>query len=95
VGHKSKKSKRWSGVNIDPMRQYVPRPAFLPTAQPADLDRILARHEELRFRIASDCKVSIQFNGLVTQSALRKLINYLELSVADFPGDADPSPAQD
>jgi hypothetical protein len=57
-------------------------------------ERHAARHEELRYRIASDCKVHIQFNGIATQDALRKLITYLEMSVGDFPKDTDSSPIQ-
>src|SRR5260370_471799 len=43
------------------------------------LNLFLAMHEELRLRIASDCKVLIQFKGIATQSAIRKLITYLEM----------------
>ncbi len=54
-------------------------------------ERHAARHEELRYRIAEDCKVHIQFNGIATQSAIRKLISYLEISVGDFPKESDTS----
>jgi len=37
----------------------------------------------------------IQFNGTVTQSAIRQLINYLELSVGAFPEDGTVPAAQD
>ncbi len=90
MGHRSKKSKRWSGIDGGLPRQYAPLPACLPSASPSDVDRFFARHEELSLRIASECTVHIQFNGIVTQSALRKLISYLELSVGDFPNDVSP-----
>jgi hypothetical protein len=54
-------------------------------------ERSAARHEELRYRIAPDCKVHIQFNGIATQEAIRKLIGYLEIGIVDFPKDADKS----
>jgi len=57
-------------------------------AVPFDFDLFHARHEQLSFRIAPDCKVSLNFDGIATQSAIRKLIGYLELSIADFPADA-------
>lgn len=94
MGHKSKRSKRWIGIDGGRPRQFVPLPACLPTAAPSDADRFFARHEELRFRIASNCKVQIQFNGKVTQSAIKKLIDYLEMSVGEFPKDDDVSPVQ-
>lgn len=50
-----------------------------------------ARHEELRYRIAPDCKVHITFKGIATQDAIRKLINYLEIGIGDFPKNADNS----
>ena len=59
-----------------------------------EFERRAARHEELRFRIAPDCKVLLSFNGIVTQSAIRKLISYLELSIGDFPKDNDSSSPQ-
>lgn len=51
-------------------------------------ERRLARHEELRYRIAPDCRVQIQFNGIATQEAIRKLIHYLEIGIGDFPDTA-------
>lgn len=69
---------------------------------PPDFDAIerraarhAARHEELRYRIAPDCKVHIQFDGMATQEAITKLINYLELGIGDFPKNADDSPTQE
>jgi len=53
-----------------------------------------ARHEELRYRIAPDCKVHITFKGIATQDAIRKLISYLEIGIADFPKDAEESAIQ-
>jgi hypothetical protein len=64
-------------------------------APPLDLNLSLAMHEELKFRIGSDCKVLIQFNGIVTQSAIRKLITYLEMALVDFPKNSDKSATQD
>lgn len=54
-------------------------------------ERRAARHEELRYRLAPDCRVYIQFNGITTQEALRKLISYIEMALVDFPKDADIS----
>jgi hypothetical protein len=45
--------------------------------------------------MAPDCKVHIQFNGIATQEALKKLINYIEMSIDDFPKSADNSPTRD
>jgi hypothetical protein len=56
-------------------------------------ERHLARHEQLQYRIAPDCKVHIQFNGIATRDAIRKLINYLEIGIDDFPESADDPPA--
>jgi len=36
----------------------------------------------------------IQFNGIATQEAIRKLMSYLEMGIADFPENADVSPTQ-
>jgi|GEM_PF-6608723 len=95
MGHKSKKSKRWRGIGGDTRRLYAPLPGCLSTAAPSEVDHLISGHEEFRFRIASDCKVQIQFNGTVTPSAIRQLINYLELSVGAFPEDGTVPAAQD
>jgi hypothetical protein len=60
-----------------------------------DLNLSLAMHEELQLRIASDCKVLIQFKGIATQSAIRKLITYLEMALGDFPKNSDKSATQE
>ena len=54
-----------------------------------------ARHEELRYRIAPDCKAHIQFKGIATQDAIRKLISHLEMGIADFPKNVDDSATQE
>jgi hypothetical protein len=56
-----------------------------------DFNRVAARHEALQYRIAPDCKVVIQFTGMATQDAIRKLIKYLEMGLDDFPVDSDRS----
>jgi len=33
--------------------------------------------------------VHIQFNGIATREAIRKLINYLEMTIGDFPKNDD------
>ncbi len=53
-----------------------------------------ARHEELRYRIAPECKVHIHFDGIATRDAIRKLIHYLEMGIGDFPEAADYPPTQ-
>ena len=53
-----------------------------------------ARHEELRYRIAPGCKVHIQFDGIATREAIRKLIYYLEMGIGDFPETPDFPPTQ-
>ena len=97
MSHKSKKHRRFL-VSPGP-----PRPAK-PSRVPVDFDldeferkNALreARHEELRYRIAPDCKVHIQFKGIATQDAIRKLIGYLEMGMADFPKNVDDSATQD
>ena len=90
MSHKSKKRKAKSfGNRIAPM---------VMTGSPQDFEaferreeRRAARHEELRYRLAPDCRVYIQFNGITTQEALRKLISYIEMALVDFPKDADNS----
>src|SRR5215470_14513805 len=64
-----------------------PAPAFSEIQRHAELRA--ARHEELRYRIAPDCKVHIQFDGIATKEAIRKLIHYLEVGIGDFPETAD------
>jgi hypothetical protein len=88
MSHKSKERKA---------RESFPAPARAGT--PPDFEdferraeRHAARHEELRYRLAPDCKVHIQFNGIATQEALRKLIRYLEMGIDDFPKNVDDSP---
>ena len=54
-----------------------------------DFERLQARSEGLAYRIAPDCKVHIQFNGIATQDAIRKLIAYLQMSIEDFPQNSD------
>jgi cytochrome c2 len=83
--HKSKRAKRY-GPGLGSVVQYGP------AAAPADLyremERRQARSEELRYRIAPDCKVHIQFDGIATQTAIRKLIAYLQMGIEDFPEHA-------
>lgn len=98
MSHKSKKRKS---------ELFAFPPVFPPAARairgtPPDFDELqrraernAARHEELRYRIAPDCKVHIQFNGIPTQEALRKLINYLEMGIADFPMNPDDLPTNE
>lgn len=88
MSHKSKTRKAKSFAPVPRMVQ----------GTPLDFDeferreeRRAARHEELRYRIAPDCKVHIQFNGIATQEAIRKLMNYLEWGIVDFPKNADDS----
>lgn len=90
--HKSK-DRKW--------RNNFPRPAARASGTPPDFDeferraeRHAARHEELRYRLAPDCKVHILFNGIATQQALKKLISYIEMTISDFPKDSDESPTQ-
>jgi hypothetical protein len=75
---------------------YPVMPSILAAAAPhPDLNLSLAMHEELQLRIASDCKVLIQFKGIATQSAIRKLITYLEMALGDFPKNSDKSATQE
>jgi hypothetical protein len=57
-----------------------------------EVERRQARSEGLAYRIAPDCKVHIQFNGIATQDAIRKLIAYLQMSIEDFPQNAEEPP---
>jgi hypothetical protein len=41
--------------------------------------------EVFNVRLSSDCKAYIQYEGIVTQEAIQKLIKYLELAMDDFP----------
>ena len=93
MSHKKKKYK--DGICF-------PAPRAMRVAAAPDFDeferqaeRRAARHEELRYRIGPDCRVHIQFNGIATQEALRKLMNYIEMGISDFPKTADNLPRQD
>jgi hypothetical protein len=100
MGHKSKKHRHnvlAPSVSVGTIRQS----RRTPTAADFDFDEFErknalreARHEELRYRIAPDCKVHITFRGIATQDAIRKLIDYLEMGIGDFPQNADNSAAQ-
>lgn len=57
-----------------------------------EVERRQARSEGLAYRIAPDCKVHIQFNGIATQDAIRKLIAYLQMSIEDFPQNVEEPP---
>jgi cytochrome c2 len=81
--HKSKRAKA-SGPELGSVVQYAPAPADLYR----EMERRQARSEELRYRIAPDCKVHIQFDGIATQNAIRKLIAYLQMGIEDFPENA-------
>jgi hypothetical protein len=69
----------------------APMPAAFPGAIPPHPELYL-RREELKFRLSSDCTAHIYFNGIPTQSSIRKLISYLEMSVVDFPLTSDSPP---
>ena len=81
MGHKHKKKRA---------KPYEPFFAPLPGGPPPadfyrEIERRQARSEEMRYRIDPDCKVHIQFDGIATQNAIRKLIAYLQMSIEDFP----------
>ena len=101
MDRKSKKSKRrkvrdsHGSYGNSPIRGSFPSPLPPGMAPYPDFDLFLAMHEELKFRIASDCNVHIQFKGIATQAAVRKLINYLEMVLVDFPKNKDSSPTQE
>jgi hypothetical protein len=99
MSHKSKKRKARKAPEF-----LYPAPAYLssgsgPPPDFAEFERQAARrearHEELRYRIAPDCKVHIQFNGIATREAIRKLINYLEMAIGDFPKNDDDLSTQE
>ena len=71
---------------VAPLRACIPGP---PLAKGFGFSLVM--NEELHFRIAYNCKVFIQFKGIATQSAIRKLITYLEMALVDFPEDSDKS----
>jgi hypothetical protein len=94
----SKKSKKHKAKFYSGLPVYAPQavrgrvPDFYEMQRQAELRA--ARHEELRYRIAPDCKVHIQFDGITTKEAIRKLIHYLEMGIGDFPETADYPPMQ-
>lgn len=53
------------------------------------------RNEVLKYRIAPDCKVHLQFSGIATQDAIRKLIAYLQMSIDDFPLNSEAPSTRD
>ena len=82
MSHKSKKLRRRKSYD-SPGLMSVATSAPMPFGP--DFQRLFERREELRYRIAPDCKVHVQFDGIATQGAIRKLINHLEMSIDDFP----------
>lgn len=61
-------------------------PSSVPTqVQLGPNDVSYAFSESLTIRLSSDCKAHIQYEGLVTQEAIKKLIKYLELGIDDYP----------
>jgi len=96
MARKSKKSKtpKLISVGIGPAKskkvKHLPPPAsFTP-----DFERWMRRHEELKFRLGRDCKAHVTFEGAITQAAIKRLIDYLEMSISDFPETIDDSPMQ-
>lgn len=92
MSHKSKKRKAQLISPVSASRNLVPVD-FREFERQAE--RRAARHEELRYRIAPDCKVHIIFDGIATQEALRKLMDYIEMGIDNFPVSANNSPIQD
>jgi len=99
MSHKSKKKKaiksmkRSGSISLaHPVSSGRKTAPFDPQEFERQFERRAARHEELRYRLAPYCKVHIQFNGNATQEAIRRLINYLEMGIGDFPEHADNSP---
>ena len=92
MSHKSEKRKLRRAIGIRETI-YGPTPAIKHVTAPDfdDFERRAARHEELRYRIGPDCRVMLQFNGIATQEAIRKLIQYLEMGISDFPSLAEKS----
>jgi len=93
MSHKTKKRKA-NFVGVGPARRVVNDSRDFDEFE-RRAERHAARHEELRYRLTPDCKVHLQFNGIATQEALRKLIAYLEMGIADFPKNSDKSQTQD
>jgi hypothetical protein len=100
MSHKTKKHKAkfysdvygYPPISVPRLAVRGPAPDF--DAIQRQAERRAARNEELRYRIAPDCKVHIQFNGIATQEAIRKLIHYLEIGIGDFPLTADDPTTQ-
>ena len=106
MGHKAKRSKeRKTRASQSPNATNPLDEGFSPTFSPAvaplranipgpplpGVGLSLVINEELQLRLAYNCKVFIQFKGIATQSAIRKLITYLEMALVDFPEDSDKS----
>jgi hypothetical protein len=85
MSHKSKKRKISKGAVSLMATPQIPSPHFV------DFELMAARHEVLRYRLAPECKVQLQFDGIATQEAIRKLIQYLEMGISDFPRNTDNS----
>jgi hypothetical protein len=68
----------------------------LPPSAPfsPDFERWMRRHEELKFRLGRDCKAHITLEGAITQASIKRLIDYLEMTISDFPEKIDVSPTQ-
>jgi len=50
----------------------------------------LAVTEDMNYRLTDTCRVRVLFEGTVTQAAITKLMDYLELAKDAYPGKASP-----
>lgn len=47
------------------------------------------KQEQCVCRISPECRAAVVFNGNITKNAVRKLIQHLELSLDDYPSEAE------
>ena len=96
MGQKNKKLKPSEARHIparqDVSAEFAPLPA---TGYLSEAWLEFLRREYLKYRIALDYKAHVLFEGNVTQKSIRRLINYLEMSIDDFPQEIKNSTTQD
>ena len=85
------KSQNMNNLNLSMLPQNVIQ-NINATRQAASLEAIASSFgnftENLQYRISDECKARVLFEGTVTQEAIKRLIQYLQIGIEDFPSKA-------
>jgi len=92
MSKKSKKPKGPKGLNNFGGKGRITNVQTAPMPFSPEWERWMRRREELKFRLGPDCKAQITFEGTITQAAIKRLIDYLQMSLNDFPETEDSTP---